>query len=125
MSDESGEREVYVRPLQGTSRGVQVSRTGGDEPVWSPRGDELFFRRGAQVLAVPLARSGLVPGPPTVLFEGRFETDPYNNDATNYDVTSDGRRFVMVQRVGDRDSSLQQLDVVLGGHEVLKQLARP
>jgi hypothetical protein len=36
-----------------------------------------------------------------------------------------GRRFVMVQRVGDRDSSLQQLAVVLGGHEVLRQLARP
>jgi hypothetical protein len=27
--------------------------------------------------------------------------------------------------VGDRDTSLQQLDVVLGGHEVLRQLARP
>jgi hypothetical protein len=123
VSDESGEREVYVRPLQGTSRGVQVSRTGGDEPVWSPRGDELFFRRGAQLLAAPFVTG--VPGSPTVLFEGRFETDPYNNDATNYDVTSDGRRFVMVQRVGDRDSSLQQLTVVLGGHEVLRQLARP
>jgi serine/threonine-protein kinase len=123
VSDESGEREVYVRPLQGTSRGVQVSSTGGDEPVWSPRGDELFFRRGAQLLAVPFA-SG-VPGAPALLFEGRFETDPYNNDATNYDVTDDGRRFVMVQRVGDRDTSLQQLDVVLGGHEVLRQLARP
>jgi eukaryotic-like serine/threonine-protein kinase len=121
VSDESGQREVYIRPLEGTSRGVQVSSEGGDEPVWSPRGGELFYRRGPQMLAVPVSTArDITLGSPAILFEGRFDTDPFNNDATNYDVTNDGQRFIMVRRTTDPDSSLQRLNVVFNWFEELK-----
>jgi serine/threonine-protein kinase len=52
VSDESGRREVYIRALGGAPSRVPVSSEGGDEPVWSPQGRELFYRRGAQMIAL-------------------------------------------------------------------------
>jgi serine/threonine-protein kinase len=118
VSDESGRREVYMRPLSGDSR-QQVSSDGGDEPVWSPRGGELFYRRGAQMVAVEVSAEGRL-GASTVLFEGQYEIDPFANDATNYDVTKDGRHFIMIRRVVDSDRARQQLNVVLNWFEELK-----
>ena len=98
VSDESGRREVYVRDMGGAGRRVQVSSEGGDEPVWSPRGGEIFYRRGPRMIAVPVStRAEVTLGAPSVLFEGSFDVDPFGSDATNYDVTKDGQRFVMVQ----------------------------
>jgi len=124
VSDESGRREVYVRSLDGAARRVQVSSEGGDEPVWSPRGGEIFYRQGSRMIAVPVstASSGVTLGTPTVLFEGRYAVDPFNNDATNYDVTRDGQRFLMVRPVDDPNSSRQQLNVVVNWYEELLRL---
>ncbi|TFG47805.1 MAG: serine/threonine-protein kinase, partial [Gemmatimonadales bacterium] len=44
VSDQSGDSEVYVRPLGLDGDLVQVSRGGGGEPLWSPDGRELFYR---------------------------------------------------------------------------------
>ena len=46
VSDESGKSEVYVRPFPDVDKGKwQVSTSGGDSPLWSPDGRELFYRR--------------------------------------------------------------------------------
>jgi serine/threonine-protein kinase len=42
----AGHTEVYVRPLSTGSGTWQISRGGGHEPHWSPRGDELVYLRG-------------------------------------------------------------------------------
>jgi serine/threonine-protein kinase len=96
VTDETRRNEVYVRrfPLEGPR--LQASRNGGEEPVWSRSGHELFFRKGRDVLAVRL-ESG-EDGPrltePEVLFGGRYH---YNLYPTNtYDVAPDGR-FLMVE----------------------------
>jgi len=48
-SNESGRREVYVRPFPDAAEGrYQVSTAGGDTPWWSRDGHELFFVDGAQ-----------------------------------------------------------------------------
>ena len=44
VSDQSGEREVYVRPFLGPGGQETVSVGGGDEPAWAASG-ELFYRR--------------------------------------------------------------------------------
>ena len=125
VSDETARREVYIRALTGSPQRVQVSSDGGDEPVWSPQGNELFYRRGAQMIAVPVSTaSGITLGNPAVLFEGRYDVDPFNADATNYDVTRDGQRFVMVRPVADAARSLQ-LNVVVNWYEELKRMAPP
>jgi serine/threonine-protein kinase len=112
VSNETGRWEVYLRALGGGSRRYQVSTDGGDQPQFSASGRELFYRSGDRMMAVALPASpDAAPGAPTLLFEGRFESDPFSNDATNYDVARDGR-FVMVQR--DLERGRQQLDVVVG-----------
>jgi hypothetical protein len=54
---------------------------------------------------------------PKVLFEGRYDTVPWN---ANYDVTPDGQRFLMVQPA--EPTSQSQLNVVLNWFEELKRL---
>src|SRR5512139_3168159 len=55
-SDESGHPEVYLRPFPDVNSGErkQVSTSGGDSPLWSPDGRELFYRNGDSVMAVPV-----------------------------------------------------------------------
>ena len=124
-SDESGRREVYIRAMGGSGRRLQVSSEGGDEPVWSPRGDEIFYRRGSQMISVPVSiRGDLTVGATSVLFDVPFDVDPFNNDATNYDVSKDGQRFIMVRRAIDPGRARQQLNLVVNWTDSLKRLAR-
>ena len=52
-SDESRKNEVYVRPFPEVNNGRwQISKDGGDSPLWSPDGCELFYRSGDAVMAV-------------------------------------------------------------------------
>jgi serine/threonine-protein kinase len=116
-SNETGRSEVYLRAFRDGSRRLQVSTDGGDQPVFSASGRELFYRSGERVMsaAIPAAPDA-PPGVPALLFEGRYESDPFSNDATNYDVARDGR-FVMVRR--DPERGRQQLDVVVNWLEQL------
>lgn len=96
VSDETRRNEVFVQrfPLRGPR--LQASHEGGEEPVWSRSGRELFFRRGPEVLSVRLEGGEDSPRltQPEVLFAGRYH---YNLYPTNtYDVAPDGR-FLMVE----------------------------
>ena len=99
-SDETGRFEIYVRPFPEVQAGKwQVSSAGGSSPRWSPRGDELFYLDGASAMTAVR-----VAGRPTfaVLGEQRlFPATGYLSSpwAQTYDVSSDGRRFLML-RVG-------------------------
>jgi len=43
VSDESGRSEVYVQRFEATGEKWQISTGGGDMPIWSPEGDELYY----------------------------------------------------------------------------------
>jgi eukaryotic-like serine/threonine-protein kinase len=100
VSDESGRSEVYVQPFPGPGRRLQISTAGGVEPVWSRDGRELFYRRGNALLSVALDATSdeLDPGTPEQLLEGRYQFAPFGGRQANYDVSLDGRRFLMVRR---------------------------
>jgi serine/threonine-protein kinase len=117
-SNESGRYEVYVRPFAGPGGRVQVSIDGGTEPTWSRNGRELFYRNGDKTMAVAISTEpSFKPSGPKLLFEGRYRTDlPFSN----YDVTADGQRFVMVRAA--EGSGLTELHVVLNWFEELKRL---
>ncbi len=96
VSDESGSREVYVRPFPdvGASR-QQVSRSGGSQPLWSHSGREIFYINGEEsMVAVQVVTK------PTFRVEGESVLFPVEGarDVTHraYDVTQDDRRFVML-----------------------------
>ena len=95
-SDESGRDEVYVQPYPGPGERTTVSTTGGDEPVWSGDGREIFYRSGDQMMVVDVeTQPTFTAGRPTVLFEGQYVPMPGNSGSRNYDVAPDGR-FVMI-----------------------------
>jgi Tol biopolymer transport system component len=99
VSNESGTNEIYVKRYPGPGGRVTISNGGGNEPVWSRDGRELFYRVGNAMMAVSVV-AGPPPsfGQPHELFQGQYLGD-YSGAAAYpyYDVARDGR-FLMVQR---------------------------
>jgi serine/threonine-protein kinase len=96
-SDGSGSNEIYLTPWPEAGARVQLSAGGGTEPQWNPNGSELFYRTGEAMVAVTLAgTSGALPQPVRwdTLFSGSYFSQPRWPE---YDVSSDGERFVMVK----------------------------
>ncbi len=121
VSDETGQRQVYVWPFPGTGGRKQISVDGGTEPVWSRRGDELFYRKGRQFFSVPAAGGDLARiGRPRLMFDGDFVV---TGGAPSYDVTIDGQRFLMLARAGETPRALR-LDVVVGWTQELARRLR-
>ncbi len=95
VSDESGRPEVFVQPYPGPGGRWLISTDGGSDPMWSAGGREILYRRGDDIVAVPVQTTpAFSAGAPQRVFDGRFEA---SDAARNYDVSGDGRRFVMVR----------------------------
>jgi serine/threonine-protein kinase len=120
-SNESGRPEVYVRAHAGSPAKIQISSEGGTGPVWSRDGRELFYAAGSRMMKVDVTlEPALRAAAPRELFQGDFAWDR----PANYDVTPDGRRFVMVKTAG-RTSTVEELRVVLNWFEELRRLEPP
>ena len=96
-SDESGRNEIYVREFPGGQGAALISVSGGTEPRWSARGDELFFVADGTLMAVSIR---LEPRFSAGLPQPLFTAAKVGVDAAqgfSYDVAADGRRFVVVR----------------------------
>ena len=122
ISDESGRYEVYVQPYPGPGGKRQISTEGGTEPVWSRNGRELFYRSGKKMMVVEITtQPSFGFGSPRMLFEGEQympAAGPYSYPFSNYDVSPDGQRFLMITK-----ESKPQINVVLNWFEELKRRA--
>ena len=118
VSDESGRDEVYVIPAPpATGTSFPVSTAGGREPIWSGDGTELFYRRGDQMISVPLAGGEeFEPGEEEVLFTGNFAVETGGRNQM-YGVTPDGQQFIMIAP----ETEATRVNVVLNWFEELKQ----
>jgi serine/threonine-protein kinase len=120
MSDESGQMEIYVAPATSSGSKTRLSTGGGKDPRWAPDGRQIFYRNEETLMAVAL-QPGVVPtpGPPRTIL-----TDPNMLEGwggyPNYDVASDGRRFVVIEGSGT-GSSPTPLTVVENWFEELKR----
>jgi dipeptidyl aminopeptidase/acylaminoacyl peptidase len=120
MSDESGRSEIYAQPYPGPGGKWQISTDGGTEPVWNRNERELFYRSGNKMMAVEITtQPNFALGNPRVLFEGPYvlATVPISN----YDVSPDGRRFLMVKPTEQVQAAPTQINVVLNWFEELKR----
>jgi serine/threonine-protein kinase len=124
ISDESGRYEVYIQPFPGPGPRYPVSRDGGLSPAWSRDGREIFFLVGAEpprqmaMMTAPVTVSPNVSvGAPRKLFEGAFWV---SSGAQAYDVTPDGRRFVMVRGEEHPATSPTEIMIVENWLEELK-----
>jgi serine/threonine-protein kinase len=95
-SMESGSREVYVQPFPGLGAKVRISTQGGYAPRWSRDGKELFYRTtqaASDLMAVDVKSSTeFRAGIPLALFKSLT--------GSTWDVSPDGKRFLMEQGEG-------------------------
>ena len=93
QSDESGRREVYVRPLRGPGRKWQISTDGGQHPRWSVSEDELLYVNGSRLMTTAVRSDpDFTAGTP----RQKATADYYGGvSVPNYDISRDGRLLLM------------------------------
>jgi serine/threonine protein kinase/Tol biopolymer transport system component len=130
-SDESGQSEIYVQEYPGPGPKIQVSTDGGTDAVWKPNGGELYYRTGDRMMVVSVeTKPTFRPGRPRMLWEGRYNhgqnsmCGPPGPGSSNYDVTADGGRFLMVKE-GERDAPPTEIRVVPKWAEEVARLVAP
>ena len=124
QSDESGIPEVYVRPFPDVNSGRwQVSASGGRTPQWRRDGRELFYVGADNAMMAVSIEPGtaFASGTPVRLFRGNYFLGGANSIGRTYDVSPDGRRFLMIKP--DAGSS-PAIAVVQHWFEELNRLTR-
>ena len=97
-STSSGRAEVYLDAYPRSRQRVKISFAGGMHPVWRGDGRELYYWRDDALVAVQLA-VGVGAVPPARVGESILFRSPYAAELnTMYDVSPDGKRFVIVRR---------------------------
>ncbi len=107
-SNESGREEVYVRSFPAGEEKWQASATGGDQPTWKADGTELYYLSPQQeIMAVSVEHkpSGLSFGAPTALFGVRVPAYGVTLSRTGFQVSRDGKRFLVNGVTGGTDRS--------------------
>jgi hypothetical protein len=123
-SNQSGRFEGYVVPFPNTDAAkYAISTQGGVEPRWSHSGREMFYRDGAGYLvAVPVNTTPTFSvGRPVPLFQAGGFLSSISNE-TQYDVSKDDRRFIMIRPVAN--NTPDKLIVVDNWFEELKGKSR-
>jgi serine/threonine-protein kinase len=115
-SSDSGRYEVYVEPFPPTGERWMISSEGGQEPVWSSSGDDVYFRYGNKLMAVTVkTEPTFTTGSARVIVEGNFASTP----GYSYDIHPGGDRFLLFQR---HEYHPVQLHSIENWFEELRQL---
>lgn len=117
-SDRSGRREVYVRPFPPGEGEWTISIAGGQAPRWNGDGKELFFEAAdGKMMAVPVKKAVpgvnplFEPGAPVALFDAHIAPNA-DDRYFEYDVTADGKRFLINTAGSAKPVSAPPLTVV-------------
>jgi len=114
VSDESGVKEIYIRPYPGPGAAVKVSNGFAIEPLWSRDGKELFYRTGENAEKFMTVAIRTLPeltiSAPQLLFSSEVEVGGQEDRSREYDVSADGH-FVG-QRSSRTEEPNRQLVVV-------------
>jgi Tol biopolymer transport system component len=123
VSDDSGKDEVFACSFPDLRSKIQISSGGGTEPLWAPNGRALYYRNltGDKLMVVPVdGKTDLLIGKPRFLFQGNYYgvTGYWGR---NYDITPDGKKFLMIQK-GEGALSANQINIILNWSGDLKHL---
>jgi eukaryotic-like serine/threonine-protein kinase len=122
QSNESGEMQVYVRPFSNGPGGIQqISTAGGTRPLWSRKGQELFYLAptGALMSVAITGGATWAAGRPVQLFEGRYFVPQGGAVGRTYDVSPDDKRFLMITA---DETANNTIVIVQNWQEELKRL---
>lgn len=93
VSDRDGPPNVYVERFPDGGGRVPITTDGGQSPLWSADGSELFYRRLSDgAIMVVAVEGGERFGRASVLIDGGYQTGAYE-----YDYDAERRRFLMVK----------------------------
>jgi hypothetical protein len=130
VSNESGMYEVYVQPYPGPGEKIRVSPAGGMDPIWSANGRELLYRsftpEGGQLFfsAAVLSLGPFRTEPPRLMFQAKtFEYDTTAPERS-WDVSADGKRFLLVKTAPVTDKPVTAMHVVLNWSQELERLVK-
>jgi len=101
-ADESGRREVYVRPFPGPGGKWQISTEGGSLPTWSRDGKEILYRSLDQrVMVAGCSTQGesFHAERPRRWSADQLADRGHNR---NYDLSPDGQHLAVLRVVGDQ-----------------------
>jgi serine/threonine-protein kinase len=115
-SSDSGRREIYVRSFPEGSGRQQISSNGGDQPMWNPRGGELFYREGDRMMVVDVETGARFrAGKPRVLFESRSVRGI--DGPGRFAVSPDGQSFLLT--APSEDAPASRIDVTVNWYQEL------
>lgn len=106
-ANEGPNYEVYVRPFPANARGGkwQVSSGGGTYPVWSQKGNELFYQAQDRIMVATYTVRGdsFTADKPRVWSEAKLAR-PTTLAMRRFDVAPDGRRVAALAPVAASDA---------------------
>ena len=114
-SDESGRAEVYVEQASGSGARWQISTTGGEQPRWSHKGNEIFYRNGSKMMSVTVQATPFSAAKPVELFDVNYDR---GGAVPGYDVAPDGQHFLMTAPERPNPTEIR---VVIGWPEELQR----
>jgi Tol biopolymer transport system component len=105
-STESGRNEVYVQGFPSLEGKWQISTEGGGDPRWRPDGGTLFYIGEDRALMEVAVKPGATfeAGGPQRLFDTGNQPG-WAVARNHYDVSRDGRRFLVMTPIEDGRSS--------------------
>ena len=111
VSDESGQNEVYVEAADGSGKRFPASVGGGGLPVWSPKGNELFYANDGKMMVIKISMGRqIIAGRPKEL----FQLPPFRD----FDIMPDGDHFVVTKL--ETKTRFSRINVVLNWFEELQ-----
>ena len=124
QSNASMRNEVYVRRCPLGPEQWQISNAGGESPLWSRDGKELYYAAGDMIMRVPISSgASLNPGTPAPLFRiPGHHTAPRLSGSVSRPVisgiTPDKQHFLF--RLGT-EQGLPSINVVLNWRKALQE----
>jgi serine/threonine protein kinase len=120
-SNETGRQEIYLKTYPELEGKWQISNEGGSNPVWSPKGDEIYYiSLQFKMMSVSIqSKPTLTIGNPKVLFDATNMVLP-NSPQNNYDISPDGEKFIIVLK-NNQNKSQQNINVILNWEKELKE----
>jgi hypothetical protein len=123
----SVQAQVYIQAFPRPGPTIQISNGGGTDPIWRRSGAELYFRTLTGMMVVTVTTTpDFRASTPRVLWKGQYSRGLGSScgmpgvASSNYDVTADGQRFLMVR--DDDDITARRIVVVLNWVEELKRI---
>jgi Tol biopolymer transport system component len=101
MSNEGGDRNIWIEDFPAGTNKRQITTTGGRYPQWRQDGGELYYLARGSVMAVPVSGTEPAFGRPVELF--KTDSGDESISLQTFAASPDGQRFLVREKTGAPD----------------------